>query len=301
VVKEEAAPPKKRPTKKPKEPRHGHRKAKSRAAPRQNPINDLEPLDLLKKYGCFSHAQALGKILGYDPEIKTGRLTLKLGQWNYAKAHETEQEVLEGWTRQPPGFEAIVEELMRAATPSWKNTPFYRSKHNYRTILLDIRQYLKLPGYPTESYEKIESQILSKLMEPIREKYSKMSEQEKAKFRKSIEDHLRKEGKTLGRLPLEQVLWAGGGAGLISVLGAEVAAGIILAHLGVGYAILLAMSLYAVPVGLIGGVIFAPLAAAITYYFTGRANYSKTIPAVVTLATLRQQRLNAASSSPAKG
>lgn len=263
-----------------------HRKTELLVAVRQIPINNLEPVDLLKRYGCFAHAQALGKILGYDKEIKTGRLTLKLSEWNYAEAHQTEREDLERWARQKPGFDAIFGKLIDAATPSLKS--LFR-KHDYRTILLDIREYLKLGGYRDESYGVIESQILSKLMEDLRKKYSEMPEKEKAIFRKSIEDELHKEGKALGDVPLQQLLLASGGAGLVSVLGAEIVAGIILSHLSIGNSILLAMGLYSVPVGLIGGAIFAPIAAGLGVYYAGRANYGKTIPAVVTLAVLREQ------------
>ena len=80
-------------------------------------------------------------------------------------------------------------------------------------------------------------------------------------------------------------------------MGAEITAGIILSHLGIGHAVLLAMGLYSVPVGLIGGAIFAPLGIALCAYFAGKSNYSKTIPIVVTMAALRQQRIDVASSS----
>lgn len=251
-------------------------------------IDTLEPLDLLKMHGRFEHAQVFGKILGYDPVIKTARLALKLGEWDYDEADETEQADLQRWTSQKPGFKTIMERFFDAATPSLS------ARFDYRKALLDIRKHLELPGYPDESYAVIESQILRKLMEIVRDKYSKMPDKDKAKFKKSIEDELHNEGKTLGGVSLEQLLLATGGAGLVSALGAEIVTGIILSNLGVGHAVLLALGLYSVPTYLIGGAIFAPILASFGVYFATRSNYSKTIPFVVTLAALRQQQINAA-------
>jgi len=262
------------------------RKGELMAAVRQIPLSTMEPLALLNRYGRFEHAQVFGKILGYDPEIKTGRLAIKLGEWRYAEAHETEREDLERWTKQKPGFEIMVEQLISAATPTLS------SRYDYRKVLLDIREHLKLPGYPDESFAVIESQILMELIRRVREKVDKMSPKDREAFYKSVQDQMVKEGRALGGVPVEQVVWATGGAGLVSVVGAEVTTGIILGHLGFGHAVLLALGLYSVPTLLIGTGIFAPIAAAIGIYYAGRHNYTKTIPCVVALAALRQQQLN---------
>jgi uncharacterized protein YaaW (UPF0174 family) len=267
-----------------------HRKAELMAAIRQMPINTMEPLALLKRFGRFEHAQVFGKILGYDPEIKTGRLTLKLSEWVYAEAHETEREDLRGWTKHTPGFETMVEQLISAATPT------FSSRYDYRKVLLDIREHLKLDGYRDDSYAVIELQILTELIRLVREKVSKMPQNKKAAFYKSVEAQLLKEGRSLGGVSIEEILWAGGAAGVASVLGAEVTAGIILAHLGIGHAVLLALGLYAVPTVAIGAALFAPIAAVIGVIIAGRHNYNKTIPFVVALAALRQQQLNAVGS-----
>ncbi|HWD18293.1 MAG TPA: hypothetical protein VHB20_03365 [Verrucomicrobiae bacterium] len=248
-------------------------------------IATMEPVNLLKDYGRFEHAQGLGKVLDYEPEIKTGRLSLKLNEWNYEEAHEAEREDLERWTKQKPGFEAILEKFIDAATPIWN------SEYDYRKVLLDIREHLDLPGYPTESYAVIESQILEQLLRRVLERLPQMSQKEKEAFENSVEEKLEKEGKGLGGLSVEQALLASGGASFVSFLGAEVATGIVLSHLGVGNSILLALGLYSVPTILIGGAIFAPIAASLGIYYAGGHNYAKTIPFVAMLATLRQQEL----------
>jgi uncharacterized protein YaaW (UPF0174 family) len=211
---------------------------------------------------------------------------MKLGEWRYAEAHETEREDLERWTKQKPGFEIMVEQLISAATPTLS------SRYDYRKVLLDIREHLKLPGYPDESFAVIESQILMELIRRVREKVDKMSPKDREVFYKSIQDQMLKEGKSVGEVSIENVLWAGGAAGVTSVLGAEVTAGIVLSHLGIGKAVLFALGLYAVPVAAIGAAIFAPIAAVLGAYYAGRHNYTKTIPCVVALAALRQQQLN---------
>jgi uncharacterized protein YaaW (UPF0174 family) len=182
----------------------------------------------------------------------------------------------------------MVEQLISAATPLLK------SRYDYRKVLLDIRGHLDLDGYRDESYAVIELQILTELARLVHEKVSKMSQEDRDKFYKSVEDQMLKAGKKLGEVPIEQMLWVGGGAGLVSALGAEVTSGIILAHLGVGHTILLALGLYSVPTFFIGTGIFMPIIVAYFVYLTGQHNYKKTIPCVVTLAALRQQQLNGA-------
>jgi uncharacterized protein YaaW (UPF0174 family) len=277
----------KKPEKKPNTPSQAVQKLESPGGRRPKSINKMEPLDFLNEHGRFEDAQAFGRFLGYDPVVEVNGLALKLSQWNYATAEKKEKRTLKGWIRQETGFKSIVDKLIGTATPIWK------SKYDYRKILFDICDQLELKVDSEATYAAIEKKIRNKWVRRADEQYSKMSPEKKVEFEKLIENQLRREGKWLSKSSLGKGLLATGGAGVTSILGAEVTAGIVMTHLSFGQVVLSALGAFSPPLFAAGAVIFGVLMGGAVLFNAGTPDLNKTTLFVLRLATLRQQQGNA--------
>ena len=250
-----------------------------------NALANLGPTELLQRFAIFKHYQLLGKCLGYNPKIEADGNAMPLDDWNYDSMDADCQKCLNRWTASKQAAPQIAHLLFAAGSSLWGPTP------DYPAVLREIANHLKLDISTCKTDADIEQTITAHLLRKALEAIEKLPEAKKKELNAELEDFLQKQHVELGSRSALEYLYAGGVAGVGTLAGTQIAAGIILSHLGIWHGLLFAVGLWVVPTAIIAWSIFAPLSLGALVYVLGKHNFKKTIPTVAIIAALRQEAM----------
>lgn len=249
-------------------------------------LADMPAEEVLKNFARFEHYQILGKCLGYNPEIKACGNEMPLQDWPYEDEDVECRRALDRWTRSKQAAEPIMSQLKSAATPLWGES------RDYAQIVEEVADHLDMGTLTAKNVAGREETILRKILQDALVRIAKLPDAKKAKVEEELSAILTKSGTELGSMSATDYLKSAGMAGVGTLLGTQIATGIILSHLGIWHGLLFAAGLWSVPTLAVASGILAPLVAGLLVYQLGKHNFRKTIPCLAIIASIRREEMD---------